>query len=94
MKPAIPHPLQLKSNLIEKCRKWFVLQWEIWLAGIFNRLSTVKSKSECSDSMNKEADMSLSGDEGANEHFIRLNQGSVEWPELPIPGIKRKMHSS
>lgn len=90
MKPAIPHSLQLKSKPIEICRQWFVLRWEIWAAGIFNRLSTVKSKSEGNDSLNK-AGMNLACDE---DPVTRLNQGSVEWPGLPTPGIKRKMHSN
>jgi hypothetical protein len=94
MKPAIPHPLQLKSNPIEKCRQWFVLRCGIWSSGIFNHLFLVKSKNECNGSIDKEAGMNMACDDGTNEYFTRRHDESVEWPELPTPGIKRKMHSS
>jgi hypothetical protein len=94
MKPAIAHSLRLKTKPVEKCRQWFVLQCAIWLTEIFNHLSKTKSKGGCKDSINKKSGLNTAGNEDANAHSIRQNNGSVEWPELPTPGIKRKMHSS
>jgi len=94
MKFKIIDLLQLNLQPFRKCWQSICMQCRTLTTERAAGLLAMKLKKYSNVSSSRQWDINPVCNSGTKKYSVWINRESVEWPKLPTPGIKRKMHST